>query len=139
MVAAGGRTRLLRPLLVVFAWQVAAIAVLAALSGWIAGTSAALSAVLGGAVALAGGLVFALFMPRRPEASPLSAISRMVRAEAAKVGAIVLLLWLVLTLYKDAVMPALIGTFILAVIIFSMAVFVRNPVLLDTTDNNHVD
>jgi ATP synthase protein I len=138
MVAAGGRTRPLRPLLVVFAWQIAAITALAALSGGIAGTPAALSAILGGAVAVAGGLVFALFIPRGPEASPLAAISRMVRAEAAKVGAIVLLLWLVLKLYKDAVIPALIGTFILAVIIFSMAVFVRNPVLLDT-DNNHVD
>lgn len=132
----GARTRPLRPLIVIFGWQTAATLLVAGLAAWLGGVGAAISAVLGGAVALGGGIAFALFVPRRTVATPWEALSRMLRAEAAKVGAIVLLLWLVLTVYKDLVMPAFFGSFILAVIIFSMAIFVRNPVQLDTGNNN---
>ena len=132
----GARTRPLRPLIVIFGWQTAATLLVAGLAAWLGGAGAAISAVLGGAVALGGGIAFAFFVPRRTVATPWEALSRMLRAEAAKVGAIVLLLWLVLTVYKELVMPAFFGSFILAVIIFSMAIFVRNPVQLDTGNNN---
>lgn len=48
------------------------------------------------------------------------------RAEAGKVGLIVIQLWLVLAYYKQVVMAAFFGTFFLTVILFSMAIFVRN-------------
>jgi hypothetical protein len=47
-----------------------------------------------------------------------------------------MLLWLVLTVYKEIVMVGFIGTFIIAVIVFSLAIFVRNPVLLETGTND---
>ena len=37
----------------------------------------------------------------------------------------VLLLWLVLTFYRDVVVPGLIGSFVATVLIFAMAIFVR--------------
>jgi ATP synthase protein I len=130
------RTRPLRPLLIVFGAQTAVTIMLAVISGWSAGVPGAISAVLGGAVALAGGLAFALFMPRKTCPTAFDILSRMLRAEAAKVGVIVLLLWLVLTAYKEIVMVGFIGTFTIAVIVFSLAVFIRNPVLLETGKNN---
>jgi ATP synthase protein I len=106
------------------------------LSGWLAGVPGAISAALGGAVALAGGIAFALFMPRKVCPTAWDVLSRMLRAETAKVGVIVMLLWLVLTVYKEIVMVGFIGTFIIAVIVFSLAIFVRNPVLLEAGTND---
>jgi ATP synthase protein I len=48
------------------------------------------------------------------------------------------LLWLVMAVFKKIVVVGFIGTFILAVIIFSMAIFVRNPVSSEM-DKNNVD
>ena len=48
------------------------------------------------------------------------------RAEAAKVALIVVQLWLVLALYKQIVMAVFFGTFVLTVIFFTMAIFVRS-------------
>lgn len=137
-----------KPLRVVFIWQAAASVALAALCGWLVGFHGALSALLGGAVAIAGGLVFAWMLPQQPvqdqvdpanaEAVAWDGLGKVLKAEGAKVGVIVVLLWLVLAVYKDVMIVGFIGTFILAVIIFSMAVFVRNPVTLET-GKNHVN
>jgi F0F1-type ATP synthase assembly protein I len=48
------------------------------------------------------------------------------RGEALKLAVAVLLLWLVLSHYRDAVIGALIGTFIVTLLIFAMAFFVRD-------------
>jgi ATP synthase protein I len=48
------------------------------------------------------------------------------KAEAVKVVVIVLMLWLVLTLYKDVVAVGFIGTFAVTVLIFGMALFVTD-------------
>jgi len=48
------------------------------------------------------------------------------RAEAVKIGLAVLLLWLVLVNYADAVVGALIATFVVTLLIFAMAFFVRD-------------
>ena len=48
------------------------------------------------------------------------------RAEAAKVALIVAQLWVVLVSYKQIVPAAFFGTFVLTVIFFSMAFFVRD-------------
>ena len=49
----------------------------------------------------------------------------MLRAEAAKIGLMVLLLWTVLTMYEEVVVTGLIGSFLVTVVIFAMAIFVR--------------
>lgn len=48
------------------------------------------------------------------------------RAEAGKVALIVVQLWLVLAYYKQVVMAAFFATFFLTLILFSMAILVRN-------------
>ena len=48
------------------------------------------------------------------------------RAEAVKIGLAVLLLWLVLLNYGDAVVGALIAAFVVTLLIFAMAFFVRD-------------
>jgi len=109
---------------------------LAALSAWLAGVHGAVSALLGGLVAMAGGLVFILLAPPKKTQAPSAdmawdGLTRMLKAEGAKVAVIVVLLWLVLANYKDVVIIGFIGTFIVAVIIFSMAIFFRNTTLLE--------
>jgi ATP synthase protein I len=125
-----------KPLRVALIGQMGMTIFLAVLSAWVAGLQGALSALLGGAVAMSGGLVFMLLAP--PKKVPMqtadmawNGLSRMLKAEGAKVAVIVILLWLVLANYKEVVMLGFIGTFIVAVIIFSMAIFFRNPSLLE--------
>ncbi len=48
------------------------------------------------------------------------------RAEAAKIVAVVLLLWLVLATYKEVVAPGFLGAFAVTVVIFSAAIAVRD-------------
>jgi ATP synthase protein I len=47
------------------------------------------------------------------------------RAEGVKIGVMVLLLWLVFATYRDLVALALLGSFAVTLVIFSMAFFVR--------------
>ena len=125
-----------RPFYVVFGWQTVATATLAVVSAWFAGIHGALSAALGGSVALTGGLVFMLLTPRNTGPTPWDSLSAALRAEGAKLAVIVVQLWLVMAIYKQIVFVAFIGAFTVAVIIFSMAIFVRNPVSLETGRNN---
>ncbi len=139
------------PLRISLAWQLVSTIVLAVAGAWFSGVHGAISSVFGGVVAIAGGLAFAWLAAGQktpqnlPEASSEAAwngLTRIFKAEAAKVGVIVVLLWLVLATYKEVLVLWFIGTFILAVIIFSMAIFLRNPVrnpVPPETGNNNVD
>ncbi len=132
-----------RPLRIVMGWQLVLTMLLAIVCAWLAGVHGAISAVLGGVVAMAGGLAFTWLassrkkLPQAPEVA-WDGLTQIFKAEAAKVGVIIVLLWLVLATYKEVVVLGFIGTFILAVIIFSMAIFLRNPMSLET-GKNHVD
>ena len=125
----------LKSLRTVLVWQLGVTVLLAGVGVWLAGVHGAVSALLGGMVAMAGGLVFALLAPRKAQKDAADmawdGLSRMLKAEGAKVLVIVVLLWLVLVMYKNVVTLGFIGTFIVAVIIFSMAVFFRNSTLLE--------
>ncbi len=55
-----------------------------------------------------------------------TALVAMLRAEAAKILVIVGGLWLVLSVYKDIVPAAFFTAFVITVIVFSMAFFVRD-------------
>lgn len=122
----------IRPFRIIFGWQVVVTVFLAVIGAWVSGLQGALSAALGGLVAMVGGLVFCLLMPRRTSATAWDALSAMLKAEGAKVGVMVALLWLVMKFFPGLVFIGFIGTFTVAVIIFSMAIFVRNPVNLDS-------
>ena len=90
-----------KPVMTVLRWQLAATAVLALAAAFVASR---------GDTKSAGGLVVGAL-----------------RAEGVKVGLIALLLWLVLKTYTEVVVLAFIASFIVTVLIFAMAFFVRDP------------
>ncbi len=95
------------------------------LSSWFAGLHGAISAALGGSIGIIGGLAFAALAARGKSRSAGEALYTALRAEAVKLVLMVLLLWIVLATYRDVVAIGLIGTFIATVLIFTMAILVR--------------
>ena len=110
----------------VLRWQVLATAVAAMLAGWLAGMHGAISATLGGSIIIVAGLIFAVMASRSGKAkSAGEALYGALRVEAIKLVVMVFLLWLVFATYREVVAVGLIGTFAASVLIFAMAVFVR--------------
>lgn len=119
-----------RPFRTVYRWQAIATVAIAGIAGVWAGWEGAWSALLGGAVSLVAGVVFAVVLglslgDGRPS-GPARPLRAMLRAEAAKVIAIVAGLALVLKTIDGIVHPAFFAAFIVAVILFSMAFFVAD-------------
>ena len=115
-----------KPVRAVLKWQLIATVLLAAVSGYLAGVHGALSAGLGGMVSICAGLASALVVQMSRADSPGDTLIAALRAEGVKVGAVVVLLWLVLATYSNVVVVALIGSFVVSVLVFSMAFFVRD-------------
>ena len=95
------------------------------LAAWLAGIHGAISAALGGSIGIIAGLAFAVLAARRRSKSAGEALYTALRAEAVKLVLMILLLWIVLATYRDVVAIGLIGTFIATVLIFTMAILVR--------------
>lgn len=109
----------------VLRWQLVATGLLAVIAGIAGGGRGALSAALGGLISFAAGLAFAVVASLGRSDSAGSAVIGVLRAEAVKIVLIVLLLWLVMATYKNMVVIAFFGTFIVATIVFSAAALVR--------------
>jgi ATP synthase protein I len=105
--------------------QVLCTAAASLLSAWLAGTHGAISAALGGSIGIVAGLGFAAMAACSRSGSAGEALYTALRAEAVKVVLMVVLLWAALAAYRDVVAIGLIGTFIATVLIFTMAVMVR--------------
>lgn len=116
----------LRPFRVALGWQVTATLAIAAVSGALAGKAAALSALLGGTVSVTAGVVYAFLAWLTPQRDPGTAIVGLFRAEAAKIVVIVVELWLLLSVYRDLVLPALLAAFIVTILLSGIALLVRN-------------
>jgi ATP synthase protein I len=115
-----------KPIRKVLRWQLVTTMALALPFAYGAGLPGGLSALLGGAVSVVAGLAFA-FVAGRPKGTTLEGtLITALKAEAAKIGTIVVLLWLVFAIYGDLVAVAFLATFITTVVIFSMAFFVRD-------------
>jgi ATP synthase protein I len=114
-----------KPYRTVLLWQAVATLAIAGISGLVAGGHGALSAVLGGVVNLSAGVVFAFVLAVAPPRTAGGTITAMFRAEGAKILVIVALLWLVLSTYRDAVLPAFLAAFVVTVLLSSVALFVR--------------
>ena len=115
-----------RSIRTVLRWQVNATIGITVLAGVIVGVDAAISAALGGLVNIVAGCGFGLVASRVKVGSPDSVLRTALRAEAVKIVLIVLLLWLVLEGYRRVVFVAFFSTFIITVLIFTMAFFVRD-------------
>jgi ATP synthase protein I len=109
----------------VLVWQLTVTAGLAAVAAGLAGRHGALSAALGGLVSFTAGLAFAAVAGAGRSNHAGMAMLGALRAESVKIIVIVSLLWLVLATYKNVVIVAFIGTFIVATLVFSSAIFVR--------------
>jgi ATP synthase protein I len=114
-----------KPVLTVLKWQVAATALATLAAGLAAGEHAAASAAAGGGVSIVAGVASALVAVLGKAKSAGGVLVGALRAEAVKIGLALLLLWLVLSNYPHVVVGALLGTFVVTMLIFSMAFFVR--------------
>lgn len=114
-----------KPIRTVLRWQLIATAALTLAGGILAGVDGALSAALGGAVSVSAGWVAAVVASKGKAQSAGDVLIGALMAEGVKIGLIVLLLWLVLATYEGVVAPAFFGSFLVTVLIFGMAFFVR--------------
>jgi len=118
-----------KPIRTVLLWQLVATLAMAAIAGFWAGRHGAVSALLGGGVNLVAGVVYAFLLGVGLRARPVpdvgTSLFAMLRAEAAKILVIVGGLVLALTTYRDLVPAAFFTAFVVTVIVFSMAIFVR--------------
>ena len=114
-----------KPFRTVLRWQLIATAALTLLAGLVAGAHGAWSAALGGAVSVCAGGVSAVVAAKGKSRSAGGILIGALQAEGVKIGLIVVLLWLVLATYRDVVAPVFIGSFLVTVLIFAMAFFVR--------------
>jgi len=110
----------------VFGSQVLATIIIASIAAWFAGVHGAISAGLGGLISITSGLVFVFLAAKSAGEKGKSAgevLFAALKAEAAKLFLAGLLLWLVLALYQEVVMVGLLGSFVVSILIFSMALF----------------
>ena len=114
--------RVFRPII---GLQVSCTAAAIVLSAWLAGIHGAVSAALGGSIGIVAGLVFVALAARSKTKSAGEALYGALRAEAVKLVLMLVLLWIALATYRDVVAIGLIGTFIATVLIFTMAILVR--------------
>jgi ATP synthase protein I len=114
-----------RPVRTVLRWQLLATVGLTLAGGILAGVDGALSAALGGAVSVCAGIASAVVASKGKARSAGEVLIGALAAEGVKVGLIVLLLWVVLATYDALVAPAFFGSFLVTVLIFGMAFFVR--------------
>ena len=63
--------------------------------------------------------------PKNP-ASAGATVVALFRAEASKILVIVLQLWLILAIYRDVVMAAFFAAFVITVLLFAVALLVRD-------------
>ncbi len=110
-----------KPIRRVLKWQAGVTVALALVAGVWLGGHAALSAVLGGLVNITAVVVFAVILGISKPASAGGTVAAMFRAEAAKILVIIVQLSLVLATYRDVVPVAFIGTFVITVLLFRIA------------------
>jgi ATP synthase protein I len=95
-------------------------------SGLLIDLHGAISALLGGTVSVTSSFAFAVIVSRHKGYSASGTLRTALRAEAVKILVTVMLLWLVLVTYKDVNTLVFIGTFVIGVIVNSMALLVSD-------------
>lgn len=118
--------RLSRPIRVVLGWQIAATAALTLGAWFLAGAHGAVSAALGGSVSVCAGWASAKVAMTGTADSAGGVLVNALKAEGIKFGVIVVLLALALAFYAEVVVLALLGSFMVTMLIFALAFFVRD-------------
>ncbi len=88
------------------------------------GVHGAISALLGGFVSIIASVLYAMLIDRHEGYTADEVVKTALKAEAIKISVMIVLLFGVFLLYKEVVPIVFIGVFIVAAIIFSMALFV---------------
>ena len=114
-----------RPIRTVLMWQLAATAAMTLAAASLADTDSALSAAAGGAVSITAGLASAVVASLSNAKSAGGVLAGALRAEAVKLCLALVLLWIVLANYAEVVVAVFLGAFVVTMLIFSMAFFVR--------------
>jgi ATP synthase protein I len=115
-----------RPLRTVLKWQLYVTAGLALAAGLLWGLHGVVSTLLGGLVNFTAGFAYGWMVSRGGGAAAGDALRTMIRAEGVKILLIVVQLWLVLSLYKDLVVPGFLFAFVVTVLAFAAAFAVRD-------------
>jgi ATP synthase protein I len=115
-----------KPVRIVMRWQLIITTAMVLALGLLSGFHGAASALLGGLVSIISAAAFSAIVSRYQGVTAGGVLITALKAEAVKITVMVILLWLVLTLYKDVVAVGFIGTFALTVLIFGMALFVTD-------------
>jgi ATP synthase protein I len=131
-----GLRRLGKPVRTAVTWQASATAVLALACAMLAGVNGAFSAVLGGMVSMLSGIAATLLATRRTADSAGGVLYSAMRAEGVRVLLIVILLWLVMATYREVMHAAFIGSFVVTLLLFSAAFFVRDDSSSQRPDND---
>jgi F0F1-type ATP synthase assembly protein I len=113
-----------RPVRAVLRWQAILTGIAAVLGAYFAGLHGVISATAGGAISMAAAVLFASIASVRRGISADDVLITAFKAEGAKLVFIVIALWLVMAAYKNVVHVFLIGTFIVTVLVSSLAFFV---------------
>ena len=113
-------------------WQAIATLVIAVIAGLWVGSDGAISAALGGSITVVAGIAYATVISvRRARAGSAdavgSALVTMFTAEGVKVGAIILMLWGVISQYQGLVAAAFFAAFVITVLLNRVAFLVPDP------------
>ena len=114
-----------KPIRIVLMWQLLATAAIAAAAALLADMTSVLSAAAGGAVSIVAGAASALVASAGRARSAGRVLAAALRAEAVKLALALALVWLVLVNYPQTAVGVFLGTFVVTMLIFSMAFFVR--------------
>lgn len=115
-----------RPLKIVLLVQLSGTFALVIVFLFALGIHGAISAMLGGAVSVISSAAFAIIVSHHKGYAAGDAIRTALRAEAVKIILIVGLLWMVFRFYANVNAFVFIGTFILMVLVYSMALLVAD-------------
>lgn len=121
-----GAIRFSKPIRTVLLWQFAVTAIISVVAALLVGVHGAISAAAGGLVSIVAGMASALVASLGKARSAGGVLVGALKAEAVKIGLALVLLWLVLTNYGEVMVAAFLGAFIVTMVIFSMAFFVRD-------------
>ncbi|MBF0414692.1 MAG: ATP synthase subunit I [Magnetococcales bacterium] len=109
--------------------QLLSVLLAAIVAAWLSGASSAISATLGGGAGIIGDIAFLLVAHKKKHTSTaFEALAVALIAEVIKLVVMFALLGLVVVAYRDVEMVGLISTFILSVVVFSLALFfIKQP------------
>lgn len=115
-----------RPLKIVLRVQLLITLVVAVAVGVFLGMQSAISAALGGSVSVISSAAYAIIVSHHKGYTAGETVRTALRAESVKIILTVSLLWVVFKFYENLNASAFIGTFILTVLAYSMALLVSD-------------